>query len=328
MNPSHTFEATSNKPESFLTKLTVTDSAGGTHTVEQLISLNNTPPEVTITGFADGDLYSTTGSTEIPLEAIVSDAEHGPEALSYAWQVFFHHNTHYHPEPLDTIKRSSAVILGEGCTDETFWYRIGLTVTDGAGLATYREGELFPYCGTAQTEFDSLMLSNGPAGVQIEWTTLQETPGTTFFVQRSDDKQRYTTLGEVAPTGSGSTYTFLDPDLSWGKRAYRIMTQDLSTGFSDYSKVGEIEFSSKGSIALFPNPVTEFLQVDFEEVNGSASLTLYDLPGRTVFERRWPGSGTDVSRRISLSSLAPGTYIYHLNDGRQIMVGKLVKDAF
>jgi hypothetical protein len=102
-NPAVTFLADTDGPQAFSVKLTVTDSLGLSSQAELVISLNNTPPKVQISSFADGDLYSVTELTRLPLQAEVSDAEHGPEALHYAWQVFLHHNTHFHPEPIDTL---------------------------------------------------------------------------------------------------------------------------------------------------------------------------------------------------------------------------------
>jgi PKD repeat protein/glucose/arabinose dehydrogenase len=327
-NPSHTFEADGSAPQSFTVRLTVTDTAGNSHKVEELISLNNTPPVVQITSFQDGDQYSTTGSTLLPLQASVSDQEHPEEELSYAWQLNLHHNSHYHPEPIDTLHETEALLLGEGCTDETFWYRIGLTVTDGVGLATYVEQEVFPYCGEPQTDFDTLTAEVQAEGVLLSWRTLRETSETSFLVQWSEDRQHFTTIGEITPTGAPGDYSFTDPNLSWGKRYYRIATQHLTSGFQDFSRIREVEFDTKGVITLFPNPVSEWLSLEVEAAEQAVSLQVYDLMGQLVMDRTWPGSGENLNWQISMQGIAPGTYLYQVNDGRHILTGKLVKDAF
>ncbi|MEM7656643.1 MAG: PQQ-dependent sugar dehydrogenase [Bacteroidota bacterium] len=328
LNPSHTFEADNNGPQSFTVRLTVTDTAGNSHKVEELISLNNTPPVVAITSFEDGDLYTTTGSTLLPLLAEVSDQEHSEAELSYAWQLHLHHNSHFHPEPLDTARETEALILGEGCTDETFWYRIGLTVTDGVGLSTYVEQELFPYCGETQTEIDTLMVAAQPDGVRLSWRTLRETPGTTFLVQWSEDRQHFATLGEATPTVAPGEYAFTDPNLTWSKRYYRIATRNPATGFEDFSMIREIDFHTKGAISLFPNPVSDWLTLEVQEVENAVSLQVFDLMGRLVMDRTWPGSGENLSWQVNMKGMAPGTYLYQVSDGRHLMTGKLVKDAF
>ncbi|MEL6987382.1 MAG: PQQ-dependent sugar dehydrogenase, partial [Bacteroidota bacterium] len=81
VNPSITFEG--NGPIEFKVVLTLKDSAGLEASKEQIISINNTPPEVEISTVADGDQYPTTGITLLKLNANVSDNEHGQEALNY-----------------------------------------------------------------------------------------------------------------------------------------------------------------------------------------------------------------------------------------------------
>ena len=134
INPTHTFTAPTADPTPYTVTLTVTDSLGVSASTSTIISLNNTPPEVNITSVEDGSLYTLTGYTWLPLEAEVNDTEHDREDLGYAWDVFFHHNEHYHAEPTDPNPSTHVLIDPAGCELELYWYRIRLTVTDGAGL--------------------------------------------------------------------------------------------------------------------------------------------------------------------------------------------------
>ncbi|MEM9987396.1 MAG: PKD domain-containing protein, partial [Bacteroidota bacterium] len=98
--PIHTFEATGNAPQKFRVILTVTDTAGASQQISQVISLNNTPPQVKINSIEPGFTYSVKVPLRIPLEAEVTDAEHGEEELYYQWQTILHHNSHTHPEAI------------------------------------------------------------------------------------------------------------------------------------------------------------------------------------------------------------------------------------
>ena len=108
-DPVHVYNPGVSSPVSYYAKLTVTD------TDSILISLNNTPPQVQIISFNNGDLYSMSGFTNLPLQATVTDAEHGPNELFYEWRTILHHNAHTHIEEIDTNKITTTVISPVGC---------------------------------------------------------------------------------------------------------------------------------------------------------------------------------------------------------------------
>jgi glucose/arabinose dehydrogenase/PKD repeat protein len=145
-NPTRVFTAPAGVPTSYTVVLTVTDNSGQSATQTMLVSVNNTPPVVNITSIPENTFYPLGVDTTYQLQAAVTDAEHGPAQLSYAWRTTLYHNTHNHPEPIDANVNTSTVISGVGCTDETFYYTVTLTVTDAAGLATTAERTLQPRC--------------------------------------------------------------------------------------------------------------------------------------------------------------------------------------
>ena len=128
--------------------LTVTDSGNLSAQATLIVSVNNTPPNVTITSPVNGTLYSPFNQTTVNLTATVSDAESSDSQLLYQWQVLLHHNDHNHGSPVDTHHATTAVIEPTGCDGiNIYYYRILLTVTDPQGLATTREVRLYPDCG-------------------------------------------------------------------------------------------------------------------------------------------------------------------------------------
>ena len=147
-NPAHSFVPPTAAPTAYTVRLTVTDPQGLTGQATLLISVNNTPPQVTITSPAPGALYSLATQSAFVLRATVADAEHGPGQLSYQWQSFLHHADHNHPEPSQTTTEGSLTTTPVGCGAEAYYYRVVLTVTDAAGLATTQEMRLNPDCST------------------------------------------------------------------------------------------------------------------------------------------------------------------------------------
>lgn len=123
-------------PQCKTATLTVTDDVGFKSVATVDISLYNTPPVVNITSPADGASYPLYRSVVLPLTATVSDAEYPTNQLSCKWQVILHHNTHTHPEPLDSNCSTTARLDPHGTLGDTFFYEIRLTVTDPGCLST------------------------------------------------------------------------------------------------------------------------------------------------------------------------------------------------
>ncbi|MBK9074423.1 MAG: PKD domain-containing protein [Flavobacteriales bacterium] len=173
-NPAHLFSPNPNVLTSYTVTLTVTDGNLQTNQTTLLVSVNNTPPSVNINSFADGSYYPHGIDTTFVLSAAVSDLEHGPGQLTYAWRTILHHNTHVHPEPANAAPVTSTLISGVGCDGQDYFYEIKLTVTDAGGLATSDVNYLYPRCyAIAPT---ALILSNvsfglGPLNVQFDGST-------------------------------------------------------------------------------------------------------------------------------------------------------------
>src|SRR6266542_2899141 len=133
-------------PTAYTITLTVTDNSNATAQATRIVSVNNTPPSVTITSPTNGMRYPLTSETTYQLSALVSDHEQGPAQLTCEWQTILHHNNHVHTDPVDTNCTTTTVISPLGCDGETYYYSITLRVTDAAGLATTQEVRLFPDC--------------------------------------------------------------------------------------------------------------------------------------------------------------------------------------
>lgn len=145
-SPQHTFVSENGSPQSFLVKLEVIDSIKQTKSTEVIISVNNTPPEVRIEGVESGDFYPISYTTMLNLEAKAIDFEQDAKDLIYEWEVFLHHNLHFHAEPKKLGNKLTTAIEPLGCRDEKYWFRIRLTATDSYGLFDSDEIEVFPNC--------------------------------------------------------------------------------------------------------------------------------------------------------------------------------------
>ncbi|GAB4428268.1 MAG: hypothetical protein OHK0039_46760 [Bacteroidia bacterium] len=148
-NPTHTFNPTTpGQPQAFGVTLTVSDPGGEFSTADLVVSVNNTPPVIVSTSLDAVSSFTMSGSTLQPLSAVVTDAEHAvPAEITYAWRTSLFHDNHNHPEPIDYNDVSTTVLSPVGCDDILYFYRVELTVTDGAGLSDAMSRDIFPDCG-------------------------------------------------------------------------------------------------------------------------------------------------------------------------------------
>jgi hypothetical protein len=98
-----------------------------------------------------------------------------------------------------------------------------------------------------------------------------------------------------------------------------------------------IKFDSKGNLTWtnnidkqefattisYPNPSSGIMNIDLDNFNGKANLSIYDSVGRRVFRQDQITSGQST---FDLSDLPSGMYIYKLHQGnKEISNGKWVK---
>jgi glucose/arabinose dehydrogenase/PKD repeat protein len=325
IQPVYTFTAPSKTPESFIVKLTVQDSLGATATSEQIISLNNSPPEVVISSFQDGDQYPVDATALLLLEAQVTDAEHQQETLQYEWRIFLHHNDHFHPEPAIYDTESYTLLSPLGCQGELYWYRIELTVTDPQGLQTQVSQSVYPNCGP---EFWAATDLSGVAkhkSIDLNWINTIQEPGTSFLVQRSADLFNFQTIGTVHLMEEEVNYTFVDPNPLLGNNIYRIKARSQQGAFR-YSNLMSVSYPKILDLNILPNPASDYFEVTVTKaVDPIVAFELYDLSGRRLLKTNWTGQlGAAFSKTIRTDHLISGTYIYHIQNGGQSKSGQLL----
>lgn len=323
INPTHQFTTDNNTPKSFDVTLTVKDSAGLTGSRQLPISINNTPPSVDITSFEDGEFFPISGQTFTSLEADVSDDEHSRDELSYEWQLFLHHNTHYHPEPPVNEISPSVIIDPVGCVSEKYWYRIKLTVKDAVGLSASDEVELFPYCDGPITTYLNFY---GIAEIhfnQLQWTSQQQNSVKTYEIQRSAD-YRFETIGSIPFVSSGQ-YTYKDLSPIRGLNYYRLKAIDES-GAYDYSEVIAIKFPPKLTHRLYPNPARGEVTLWLEQPSSpQIRLEIFNLLGQEIADYQWQiDPNSSFEQKINTANWMNGTYHYRITDGDRQVVHSLV----
>ena len=324
VQPSHTFQTSENGPKSFEVSLTVEDAEGATHTTTKIVSINNTPPEVNINSFQDGDRYPITSSSLLRLSATVNDQESKDEELTYEWRVFFHHNDHYHPEPVDFNHESYLLVDPYGCDQEIFWYRIELTVTDPQGLSNKDVGQIFPYCGDPFIQWTSLTAIGDDRHITLDWETIEGDSVQYYEIQRGSDFNEFQTIGTMDAKGSPS-YQFIDLEPLRGTNFYRIKVLTEGRAYS-FSNLATAAFPTFSNIRLFPNPANNLLNIELKEATDAlVKLELFNPAGIPVFSTTWEATPEEFHQKSLAAELIPnGIYFFRITNGEQEETGKII----
>jgi glucose/arabinose dehydrogenase len=285
--PTHSFNATG--PKKFVVKLTVKDNQNAASTDSIIISVNNTPPVVNITSPIKNSLYRLGADTSYSCAATVTDAEQSPGQLKYVWQSFLRHNTHEHPEPLDTNRNTSTVISRIGCNGDTYYWLVKLTVTDNAGLSTSDSSKIFPNCiinSPLPLILRSFSVSTQNGGHLVKWITESETDLDSFVVERSTDAHQFIPINAQAARGGSSKmqYSFLDNTFPPGDSYYRLKIIDKTTGYY-FSMIIRVmtRTDQNNQLVVIPNPVeTNFTLGGFFTSNGPVQIKIFNANGKII----------------------------------------------
>ncbi|MEM1359818.1 MAG: lamin tail domain-containing protein, partial [Bacteroidota bacterium] len=161
-----------------------------------------------------------------------------------------------------------------------------------------------------------------PKQVNLTWITTNEVANDRFEVQRSLDGQDWSTIGEVAAaphTGRSTenTYRFSDQAPLVGDNYYRLAQIDLDGTRTLYGPV-RAYFSSRVGLGLYPNPVTNTLNLT-QLLEVTDRLQLLGADGRLL--RELPVA----SAAIEVADLQPGVYLLRVEGAVEVSVLRFVK---
>ncbi|MGB3076789.1 MAG: sulfatase/phosphatase domain-containing protein, partial [Chitinophagales bacterium] len=99
---------------------------------------------------------------------------------------------------------------------------------------------------------------------------------------------------------------------------------NIDTIFSTVSSLTE----SKFSFQIFPDPVTDFLSLQFDlYLTEQADILITDAAGKTYLKKKFPQAGLSLVNTISIdvSNLPPGIYVLKFSQGQEMQVKLFVK---
>lgn len=125
--------------------------------------------------------------------------------------------------------------------------------------------------------------------VGLAWASAAEIAFDGYQLERSDDGKNFKEIAWIAGAGdalSPTTYTHEDKDIIAGRiYYYRLAMHDLDNSV-EHSSIEVVEIDAKFSVASFPKPTRDFLNIHIESAaDTDAVLHLVDIHGRVVREQ-------------------------------------------
>jgi hypothetical protein len=160
--------------------------------------------------------------------------------------------------------------------------------------------------------------------VILNWKTASEQNNTGFDVERSADGRSWSKIGFIPGkinSAAPTPYSYTDLSPLKGLSYYRLKQIDLDNKFS-YSRIVQINGLTTDEASIWPNPVTNMLNIGINERyrNEKVYLTVTDMKGTVLVSR----TVTHGNSAISTAAWSKALYVVTLRSGRDIIMTKKI----
>jgi hypothetical protein len=147
---------------------------------------------------------------------------------------------------------------------------------------------------------------------RLECTINNKIANDKIIAERSIDGVQYEEIGEIMINVTGH-YELADNNPVAGNNFYRLKLVEKN-GVSGYSEIRKLWFPGEPVVTLFPNPVTDMLQVRFplQWQRNTIRMNIADAKGRTVMTKMAVATG--AVQTLNTEQLAAGMYVLQLSD--------------
>ena len=94
---------------------------------------------------------------------------------------------------------------------------------------------------------------------------------------------------------------------------YLVNITDTPQNYSPVNLRNENNLIAASSVRIFPNPATDFININLQSVRDNGSIKIVTLSGKTVMEQDIDAQTTDLN--IAVGNLSAGVYLIRLNLG-------------
>ncbi len=148
--------------------------------------------------------------------------------------------------------------------------------------------------------------------VSLSWVSQSEINSDHFEIERSTDAVSFSQIASKQAAGysvSPINYAYTDPAISAPVYYYRLKLVDVD-GRSAYSNITVVRKpGAVKTVRVFPNPVTDNVNLEFSNANGNYDISLYNQSGQMVVTKNVTIASTVQTVNLEKGSLPPGSYI-------------------
>jgi hypothetical protein len=158
--------------------------------------------------------------------------------------------------------------------------------------------------------------------INLDWVA-SESNFKNYEVQYSSDGIRFQTIGNIAGAlqGSNHRYTYQDDKPKQGNSYYKLKMTDIDGKFT-YSKIIALKlFCNQSSHIIYPNPVTDILNIITNLQNDVTIASLFDNNGKLLYSGEMK-RGTNM---INMAKFAKGIYLLKLKNNAETQNVKIIK---
>jgi len=148
--------------------------------------------------------------------------------------------------------------------------------------------------------------------VVLKWETSSEVNNDYFVVERSSDALAWSDLATVKgaeTTKDIQSYRTADEQPLSNVNYYRLKQVDFDKT-STYSSIVSVDMGNFKITNIWPNPVSDFLNITLDQAFEQAQYEITDINGRPV--RRFQKLSSASAVKLSVGNLASGTYIINI----------------
>ena len=137
--------------------------------------------------------------------------------------------------------------------------------------------------------------------------------------------------------GDDSRFIIIDDKYSVGDHELIVNIKDIITNCTNSDTIvinikkttgTGFENISHQNIKIYPNPATETLFLDLENIYGETTMNIYNQKGQLIRKELMETDGKLLKTKISISDLNPGIYIIQIINNNSILVNhKLIKKS-
>jgi hypothetical protein len=166
----------------------------------------------------------------------------------------------------------------------------------------------------------------------VAWTTSNEVNCSHFNVQHSTDGVNYKTISRVdskAPLGQSAidiNYSLVDNNPKMGYNYYRLEQVDLD-GQKHMSRVVYVYWSDLKSVNIYPNPVTDFFNVEIESQKAAIiEIKVTDATGKLLKTIKSNVLAGVNKLNVNMQEFAAGAYFVQvLENGKLTLTKNITK---